>query len=364
LYIMLNTRKFKSLIYTVVYIAVLFTHSCSRDVSLFKMPKFTNTGIGEFEVISDDLYFGYVVDLFIYESYAIVVGYNEDCYLHIYNKNNGELLNSAIHKGRGTNELAANPKFVEFDSTTGTLIIPNISKGVKINCSIEGIVNNEPDAIYEEFSNLNNFVENCFSITENNTLYMYNYSPMKKDTANLCRFSIGNAQGDILSKYTEYPHPYEENTFLRWNFYNPGNYSLSYSPDKEKFAIGISRGAILETFSVSDNVITPLSVSHFIDPELNETSEEVNYVLGFLDLSATDKYVYAVFDGVNYVIGGSSFYDVGQNLVQFDWKGKPLQKINMGVRIEKIYVDDDTNTLYALIKSEDKECALAKYRMN
>ena len=100
------------------------------------------------------------------------------------------------------------------------------------------------------------------------------------------------------------------------------------------------------------------------DPELNETSEEVNYVLGFLDLSATNKYVYAVFDGSNYIMDESSFYNVGQNLVQFDWKGKPLQKINMGVRIEKIYVDYDTDTLYALIKSEDKECALAKYRMN
>ena len=77
LYIMLNTRKFKSLIYTVVYIAVLFTHSCSRDVSLFKMPKFTNTGIGEFEVISDDLYFGYVVDLFIYESYVQLQPYEK-----------------------------------------------------------------------------------------------------------------------------------------------------------------------------------------------------------------------------------------------------------------------------------------------
>lgn len=361
---MWSTHRAKSVVYTVVFIAVLFTQSCSSDNSLYKMPKFKSSNIGEFEVVSDELYFGYVVDLFIYESYAIVVGYNENCYLHIYNKNNGELLSKAIRKGRGPNELASNPDFVEFDSTTGILTIPNTHKGVKIICAIEGVVNNDPDAIYEEFSNDDNFVGNCFSIAGNNTLYMYNYSPMKKDTSNFCRFRIDNAQGEMLSKYTKYPNPYEENTLLRWNLYNPGNYSLCYSPDRERFAIGISRGAILETFSVSNNVITSLSVSHFVDPELNKTSEEVNFILGFIDLFATDKFVYAVFDGVNYVISSSSFYDVGQNLLQFDWKGMPIQKIDMGVRMEKIYVDNKSNTLYALIKSEDKECALAKYKIN
>ncbi len=357
------SRIVKYVIYTIVFIAVPFIQSCSSDTLLYKMPKFKITGTGEFEVISDDLYFRNAVDLLIYESYAVVVGYNEDCYLHIYNKNSGELIKRAIYKGRGPNELVANPSYVEFDSATGILTLPNNSKGVKIICSIKGIVKGEPDAIYEEFNNHNNFMQNCFPTADNKTLYMYNYSPVTKDTANFCRFRIGNAQGETLSKYTKYPHPYEENTFLRWTFYNPGNYSFCYSPDKEKFAVGISRGAILETFSVSGNDITPLSVSHFIDPELNETSEEVNYILGFVDLFATDKYVYAVFDGINYVIG-SPFYEVGQNLLQFDWKGKPLQKIDMGVRMEKIYIDNTSNTLYALIKSEDKESALAKYSLN
>lgn len=351
------------LLVTIVFIAVPLIQSCSSDTSLYKTPKFKSTNIGEFEVISDDLYFRNVADLFIYESYAVVVGYNEDCYLHIYNKNNGELLKSAIHKGRGPNELATNPNYVEFDSTTGIITIPNNAKGVTITCSIKDIIKNEPDAIYEEFSSHSNFMQNYFHVADDKILYMYNYSPMSKDTANLCRFRIDNAHGETLSKYTQYPHPYQENTFLRWTFYNPGNYSFCYSPDKEKFAVGISRGAILETFSVSDNNITPLSVSHFIDPEYNETSEKVNYILGFLDLFATDKHLYAVYDGVNYVIG-SSFYEVGQNLVQFDWKGKPLKKINMGVRMEKIYIDNTNNTLYALIKSEDKECALAKCKIN
>lgn len=345
-----------------IFIYVLLS-SCSSDTSLYKTPEFESTGTGEFEVISDDLYFRNATDLFIYGQYAIIVGYNEDCYLHIYNKDNGKLLKRTIRKGRGPYELAQNPLFVEFDSTSGILAIHNRGKGVKITCSIEDIVNDEPDAIYEEFSNISNFAEHCFTIADNNTLYMYNYSPVANDTSNFCRFRIDDVRGEILCKYTEYPYPYVENSFLRWNFYNPGNYSLSYSPDKEKFAIGISRGAILETFSVSDNHIIPLSVSHFIDPELNETSEELNYILGFIDLCATDEYLYAIYDGANYIIG-PSFYDRGQNLVQFDWKGKPLKKINMGVRMERIYIDNDTNTLYALIYRDDKECALAKYRIN
>lgn len=123
-------------------------------------------------------------------------------------------------------------------------------------------------------------------------------------------------------------------------------------------------GYIVDLFTVTDNVITPLSVSHFIDPELNETSKEVNYILGFIDLCATDKYVYAVFDGSNYIMDESSFYNVVQNLVQFDWKGKPIQEVNMGVRMEKIYIDNNSNNLYALVRSENIECALAKYKIN
>ena len=64
-------------IYTIVFIAVPFIQSCSSDTLLYKMPKFKSTGTGEFEVISDDLYFRNAVDLLIYESYAVVVGYNE-----------------------------------------------------------------------------------------------------------------------------------------------------------------------------------------------------------------------------------------------------------------------------------------------
>ena len=83
-------------------------------------------------------------------------------------------------------------------------------------------------------------------------------------------------------------------------------------------------------------------------------------IMGFNDIKVTDKYIYAVFQGIKLKDDlaaykqGKELEDGGRFIYVFDLKGNPVQKYTLDHAIHGIDVNEKTNTIIATeVKSDD-----------
>ena len=83
-------------------------------------------------------------------------------------------------------------------------------------------------------------------------------------------------------------------------------------------------------------------------------------IMGFNDIKVTDKYIYAVFQGMKLKDDlaaykqGKELEDGGRFIYVFDLKGNPVQKYTLDHAIHGIDVNEKTNTIVATeVKSDD-----------
>ena len=77
-----------------------------------------------------------------------------------------------------------------------------------------------------------------------------------------------------------------------------------------------------------------------------------------LYLCATDDAIYAAY-------GGESDFKSRtgcRNIAVFDWNGNPLKLIRTGHRIERLCLDSEENTLYAMIQDSEGRSYIGRIR--
>ena len=120
---------------------------------------------------------------------------------------------------------------------------------------------------------------------------------------------------------------------------------IAISPDKKRLAYSTNYGAILEIFDLTPREITLNTIKGYYRPvyALNKNSIQSipgETVWGFIDLYATDKYIYSIFSG-------SKNPKETKNIAVFDWKGNCLDLYTTDYQLEKICVDETNRKIYA-----------------
>lgn len=333
---------------------------CTSNKDTFKTPVFRDEIESDFSIISDDLGFNSINDLFIYKGYAIVYAYDFDSgeWLHVYDKATGEHIVSAVTYGRGPGELNSSALNAVMSYDDGILVLNDAVQNKRIVYDIERLVANGIEgSFYEDEYLYETWLTHVFKTENNRSLKVCNQSPEALEETNGPRFSIVNGNDEVVSTYEKFP--LEDNTRARWNLY--AQPSISLSPNGERFAVGTSFGAILETFRISHDTIYDTSISYFIDPCLNENVDNyfLESTLGFGDIFTTDEYVYTVYDGET-KFRSDNFNDILSSIAVFNWNGVPLMRIQCGGTIEQIFVNSSERLLYAIVKESDGSCHLAK----
>ena len=82
--------------------------------------------------------------------------------------------------------------------------------------------------------------------------------------------------------------------------------------------------------------------------------------MGFSDIKVTNKYIYAVFQGIKFkdklaaYQRGEQPEDGGRFIYVFDLQGNPVQKYTLDRAIYGIDINEETNTIVATeVKSDD-----------
>ena len=347
-------------IFNLISAAILcaaFVTACNSTASTgYGLPKFPEVLDGELRILSDDIQFNDVNDLFSYKEYLIVVAYESKTgkNLHIYDKSTGAKIVSGLFYGRGPNEILMGALNTSFDSEHGIIKMWDESKGSWIHIDVELFAEGKFDSAITEYGSdfMAQWVRHRIPMTGGNVLNVYNPSHLQ-DISIHSRITVTDSLNNVVSALKEFPDLEPED---RWHLYNAS--VVSMSEDMRNLVVGTSFGAVLEVFSIEGPHVSCDYIGRYAEHALTEDklgidANNTNY--GFADIDVSDGNIIAAFHG------GKLEKDkvFCSNIAVWNMEGKPEMKIQTDFTIRRLAFDPQDGMLY-LVVSDAKGTYLAK----
>lgn len=329
---------------------LFFLCGCGAKSPQFEMPSFQQEVRGRVELLfSEDLPCKIVNKVEVYNSYLIVVGFFQKNFLAVYDKQSGELLNEAIFKGRGPNELVFFGN-LDFNKTTGDMTFYDLQTNDILTCNIEDVMSGSASGFCKTKDNVNAWTKGAFSLQEGKMLMVHRVSPRGSNPQK--RFVIYDGDSVCFS-YNEFPI-LDTTTSLNFLLYEQS--SMSISPDRTRLVEGVGRnGATLEVFDLGVDEMMLHWVKYLIPvhPDAGKKRGKKDFIYGFTD-------VYAAGEGIVTVIGDET-QDKIRSICIFDWDGTPVKRIVLedDYNPMKACMDDEGN-IYAVVRNESGYYYLAR----
>ena len=352
------------------FLLALSLFSCSFAVSCrqghkgeYALPEFEKEFAKEFEIVGPELEFGGVCSIYPYGDYLLLDSYDERTlkYLHVIDKKTGEIIQSAVHEGRGPGEMLFHPSV----SLVGPecYLYDRVGKVTQIY-DLEMILQGENGYLGTLLEPVGPSIVGVYHGSEGRAVFFSNESFVQQDSSRLSP-RIVLEKGTERYEYNEYPFPDRERT---WSMYNTPY--LTISPDFSKMAVVPAYGGILERFDLSDG-ISLLGVDKFVEPDFDVRNgmavftEDRPLPICFSGLSSTNDRIFTVMDekGAWWLTpDGPRDHHLTVAAV-FDWEGHPLMRIRTSTRIEDLAYDEAEGVLYAILSDTDGVMHLGKMKI-
>lgn len=162
--------------------------------------------------------------------------------------------------------------------------------------------------------------------------------------------NVYNASDDAFNMYTKY-------------LANQGD--LVIQPGKNVFACSVNFSSNLDIVEIVDQKIELIKSLRFADPLYKPMSDGIyqsvdlteNSQVGYINLSATSKYIYALYSD-------KKLYENGRKsnvILAFDWDGNAVKKYILDTDAYYIAVDNTDQTVYAAVKNADGGWSIVNY---
>ena len=336
-------------------ILVLFLTACAQQASEeYVLPDFPRNSSADLAIISNDVYYNVIHDIYSYHNYIIVIANDvaSGKYVHIYDKKSGDIINSGLTRGRGQNETMMGFMNTYFDKKSGLIKMWDSAKRSLLLIDVNALASASPDAvskIYYDFAD--SWVRHRIPI-DDKFLNVYNPSYLQEQDL-YCRMVLNDNQNDTLSVLTDFP---DISVHERYHIYN--NSVAALSDDSKTLVLGTSCGAILEIFSIQSNQIKAEYTGKFspvlmLDDNIGIDTDNTNY--GFADIDVVNGNILTAFHGTKAIDTEIIFNDIAI----WDLKGRPLRKIEIKYTIQRLTYDEKDKMLY-LVVSDDEGMYLAK----
>lgn len=107
-----------------------------------------------------------------------------------------------------------------------------------------------------------------------------------------------------------------------------------------------------EIASSGDLQLKSEQINSYPDYQYNSAAMSTSSPIYYLDVCATDRYVYALYSGRNYKDHKDKAF-VGKTVKVYDWDGKLVKKINLDADIKVMCVSSNDRKIYAIAHQPD-----------
>jgi hypothetical protein len=340
----------KSLNY-IVFIAMMsmFFASCgTKETKLFSKEHsvvFNKMNIGE--------HFGYVIKMESINDYLIIIAKNIESSTQVQlfdkkTKNCYPFGQTGEGPGRllqGSDIIPINNKHIGiYDSHKQTIFdfaIDSILR-YKEHC--------KPEVLVKGFSNISISVARLNDSTYVNT----------EITNDLKRFTLINKYGEIITSAGVLPSKKNENIS---NFAHLFAYygKLTTNQKEKKVAVCTNYAGIFQIYDCKTLTEIQLLKEHSLfladyDDKNGNFAPNSKTRWGYLAIDSNDKYVFALYSGLNQVENPDGSFTKSNIIHIFDWNGNPVSQLSLNKRIMNICVDD--SNLYGY-SDEDEDILVA-----
>ncbi len=259
-------------------------------------------------------------------------------WLHLYDRNTGELRGNQILQGQGPNEII-NALDISLTSNNEIAIYDINNQRLKLFD-----VNTYTMTESYDLKSIFRTVWNAYALKDGNFLikapyFQENESPVRS-------FSIVKSKTkQIESTYNQLPEEFKEEPVLLMV-----QSDLAIAPNGKHFVSVTTRGGTIEIFSIQGDEIQETFSALPFPVEFIESDGikqfDTNAVLGFISASADNAFWVASYCGTN--------KDSDANKIGiWDWNGKPLKGLTTDRMILKLALDHDSKILYGLLSDDE-----------
>ena len=300
----------------------------------------------DIQVIGQPLEVGIPVDLCCQDNCLFVLAHSQKYWLHIYDKESGQLLSENIMIGRGPGE-GVNFVSMDYRRDEQNLYVFDMVLRKTVVYHLGGI-SGTARYIREMEHPSEGVIRKCYTLPDGNFLYEGYLAGSDKNV----RLTLSDGKSSIES-YSEYPGiSNEEDKYAFMLGVSKGD------PDKGLYVCGTMFGSVLECFDVNENHIQPKSLRLIDPPEMDLSGAGIQAKkgkkYGFMTFCLDGDMIYA-----NYM--DTTVPYKFNHIVSFDWKGRERVKYTASQNILRLCPGEKTGKeLYCIVSSPSSEFALAK----
>lgn len=313
------------------------------------------------EVPIETVLFRYAYRIRVMGNRAVILDlHNTEYYYHLFTYPDFHYLSSFGKRGEGPGEslFASNVRFVSPDALwtlddgkgrmyyysglTGTQA-PKLEKDLLLDQrlfrSLDFDIDTPSSAIIPDYSGENRF--SWASLTTGELLRKSDQIPVA-DTTQLAGNASGVAQG--------------------WRTF------IALTPDKKRLTAVTQFGDRLDVYDLSNGTNTSF-VGNDGEPEFKISSAGYAYPTGrqcYVDLQVTDKYIYTIYDGIEFkeiIKDPENYQQGGMQLRVFNLQGELVKICLFDRHVSGIYVDEARGLLFATDVNADEQLIRYRWKM-
>ena len=178
------------------------------------------------------------------------------------------------------------------------------------------------------------------------------------------QYFIFNAKSEVLDYAIEI-YNYNNSNYNKFHKFLSNQGSLAKHPKENKFVGSIRFSSNIDFFEVQGSQLIPIK-SHRLGDPIYETLQQGKYnrviptnetVNGYIDLCATENYVYALFSNETFL--SESYYSY--SVIVYNWNGEAIKTIKLPQKAFYIAVSNDV--LYTVTQEESGEFSIKAYNL-
>lgn len=333
----------------IIFIHVIVACNVNENRGIIYNGRFTDADPVSVNRLNDTFPFSFPTDIYVSDSLVVVVdAENHDKILHLFSKESGEFLCSAINKGRGPNEVlvSSSSSIVQnaisvFDAQSMKIVYANINNNDFL--SLSTIELKSPFMISSVIPYGNNLLLKGYQ--EAMLFGLYDIS-----TAEL---------NPIYNDYTAYTDNDEVNRAIT-------DYSVKvrYNSKTNKLVYSTYIGGSLYCVDLIDSKIHPIWCNHYFEPKYDIVqgttplwvSPSLEGAVGFQDLCLTENFVYGA-------LWGCSLQEMLNNtpqIIKLDVNTGKTKEAYIPEDKILCFTIDSNNILYGVFMNDDGLIYLGK----
>lgn len=329
---------------TLILFLFLFIGCSSEDG--YQKASFQDNRTAVVQIIGNPIEVGIPMDMCFVGDYICVLAYTQNCWLHIYDKESGNLVYESIKNGKGPGE-GVNFSTMDFRKDEHNLYIYDVVLQKTVIYHLDEI-SGRPQYLREIDHSMVGVIRKCHVLPDGNFIYEGYFAGQDKDT----RLTLSNIDSP-LDAYSEYPGIHNEDDKLAFIL----GVSCADS-NVGRYVCGTMFGAVLECFELRNNKIERTALRLIDPPKMDLSGPVIKAVdgkkYGFFTFCIDGDVIFA-----NYMdtLDANDFNDI----VSFDWNGHEKIKYSANQNILRMCPGEKSGEeLFCIVSSPEREFSLAK----